>query len=80
MHFPYGFYKQEKSLSKRMLFQINSKSVPISKNGKFFEELAEKLHTLTGICAKSNKMIANSSNESFLYNSNNGFQLQEKKQ
>ena len=57
----------------------NSKSVPISKNRTFFEELGEKLHTLTEICTKSNKMIANSSNESFLYNSNNGFHLQEKK-
>ena len=57
----------------------NTKSDPISKNRKFFEELGKKLHTLTEICTKSNKMIANSSNESFLYNSNNGFHLQEKK-
>ena len=41
--------------------------------------MAEKLDKLTGICTKSNKMIANSTNESFLYNSNNGFHLQEKK-
>ena len=79
LHFPYGFYQQEKCLSKRILFQIDSKSVLISKNGKFFEEMAEKLYTLTRICTKSNKIIANSSNESFHYNSNNGFQLQEKK-
>ena len=51
----------------------------MSKNQNFFEELGEKPHALTGICAKSNKMITNSSNESFLYNSNNGFHLQEKK-
>ena len=51
----------------------------MSKNQNFFEELGEKPHALTGICAKSNKMITNSSNESFLYNSNNGFHLQEEK-
>ena len=56
---------KKKSLSKRILFQIGRKLVPISKNGKFIEELVEKLVTLTGIYTKSNKMIVKSSNKSF---------------
>ena len=63
--FPMVSTSRKKPLNKRILFQIDRKSVLISGNGKFVEEYLsirqKKLVTLTGISEKSNKMITNSS-------------------
>ena len=59
----------KKSPNKRILFQVDRKSVSTSRNGEFAEEYVSArrkiLFTLAGISEKSKKIVANSSDKSF---------------